>query len=382
MTNISISKSQARKIWMQSQGLNQEKPFGTGYKATLKAIQHLGYLQIDTINVIERCHHHILHTRIHDYKRSHLHKAQSKDKSVFEYWTHALSYIPTEDFKYFINDMQAWKKEPSRWYSSVTASDIKNIVSNINKQGSITIRDVSDEVLVDKTHPWGSKKPTKGVLQTAFHSGELVISERQGMLKRYEITNRHFDWNQKPKAASALEVINYKVDRALRSQGIISIDSVGHLEKAATKKSFQKNIEERCKKGLLIPVKIEGLESTQFWIAPEVVDENPLVDDERTHILSPFDPLVIQRKRLHQLFDYEHKFEAYIPKDKRIYGYFALPVLIGDQIVAVIDLKADRENNELLIQKWTWLEKYKSKRNSSLIETALERFEKFQFEKN
>lgn len=347
----------------------------------MQAIRQLGYIQIDTINVIERCHHHILFTRNSSYRRSHLHKAQSIDKNIFEYWTHALSYVPTEDFKFFINDMQKWKDEPNKWYSSVTSKDVNNIVASISKQGAITIRDVSDDVMIDKAHPWDSKKPTKGVLQTAFHSGELVISERQGMLKRYEVTNRHFGWKKIPKAATPNEVINYKIERALRSQGIVSIDSIGHLEKAPIKKEFQKVIEERAQQGLLVPVHIEGIDKIQFWADPKIVNKKMNLDEELTHLLSPFDPLIIQRKRFHQLFDYDHKFEAYIPKEKRKYGYFGLPVLIGDKVVAVIDLKADRENKKLLIQQWTWLAKHKSKKNLSLIENALHKFEEFQFAK-
>ena len=380
MSALKITKSQARKIWMHAQGLSTSKPFGSDANATIKAIRKLGYVQIDTINVIERCHHHILFTRIPDYRRSHLHKAQSINKTIFEYWTHALSYVPIEDYRYFVNNMQVWKNEPNKWYSSVTKRDVKNMVSSIAKQGPISIRDVSDQILIEKTHPWGSRKPAKGVLQTAFHSGELVISERQGMLKKYEITDRHFGWQVRPKPATKSEVIAYKVDRALRSQGIISVNSTGHLEKAPVKKELLKNIEKRVKVGSLVPVQIEGIEKIQFWGEPNSLQDVYSIEDNLTHLLSPFDPLVIQRKRFQEFFEHDHKFEAYIPKEKRIFGYFALPVLIEDKVAAVIDLKADRQKSELLIQQWTWLKKSKSTRNKALIESALDRFEKFQFE--
>ena len=98
----------------------------------------------------------------------------------------------------------------------------------------------------------------------------------------------------------------------------------------------------------------------------------------RVHILSPFDPLIIQRKRLEAIFDYAHRFEAYVPKDKRVLGYFALPVLVGDAIVAAIDLKADRAQGKLLIQQWTWVGSGTSRRHKRLIEDELHRFERFQ----
>src|SRR6202043_2192192 len=96
------------------------------------------------------------------------------------------------------------------------------------------------------------------------------------------------------------------------------------------------------------------------------------------HILSPFDPLIIQRKRLALFFDYEHRFEAYLPREKRVLGYFALPVLVGDEIVAAIDLKADREQRKLLVQRWTWVGRGSPRSHQRRIDEELHRFERFQ----
>ncbi|WP_413577997.1 winged helix-turn-helix domain-containing protein [Bdellovibrio sp. HCB290] len=378
MSKTILSKPQVRSLWLKSQGLHEPHPFGSGPKATVKAIKHLGYVQIDTISVIERCHHHILYSRIPDYKKSHLQLAQIRDKTVFEYWTHALAYIATDDFKYFINDMKRRKKNPSSWYSSVTEADVKKSVALVKKQGPISIRDVNDEVLVDKDHPWASRKPSKKALQCAFNGGDLVISERVGMLKKYELTDRHFAWTKRPKAATPGEVYEYHIDRALRSQGVVSLDSIAYMQKAEPKKEILKRIEARVSKGTLIPVKVSGIEKVQFWIEPAYLEEGIEDANDLTHILSPFDPLVIQRKRFHMFFDYDHRFEAYVPKEKRKYGYFTLPVIIGDQAVAVLDLKTDRQKQELLIQQWSWLGKHKSAKNKKLIEQEIARFEKFQ----
>ena len=97
-----LGKTEARRIWLRAQRLDTAAPFGDGRRGDAAAVEHLGYVQIDTINVIERCHHHILWTRIPDYRRADLRQAQSVDKSVFEYWTHALSYVPARDFRFFI----------------------------------------------------------------------------------------------------------------------------------------------------------------------------------------------------------------------------------------------------------------------------------------
>ena len=109
---LPLTKSQGKSIWLHAQRLDTRAPFGDGPRATRLAVEHLGYVQTDTINVIERCHHHILYSRIPDYQRAHLQQAQSIDKTVFEYWTHALSYIPTRDLRFFIRDMRQQRTQP------------------------------------------------------------------------------------------------------------------------------------------------------------------------------------------------------------------------------------------------------------------------------
>ena len=122
---LAISQSRARHLWIAAQRLNAVAPFGDGPSATLAAINHLGYVQIDTINVIERCHHHILFSRIPGYRRGDLVHNQTTDKSVFEYWTHALSYVPTADLPFFVPAMKRYRETPSRWFGSVTPDEVK-----------------------------------------------------------------------------------------------------------------------------------------------------------------------------------------------------------------------------------------------------------------
>src|ERR1700734_2068452 len=112
---IPIAARAARAIWLRAQRLDSEAPFGEGPEATRDAIEHLGYVQIDTINVIERCHHHILHTRIPEYRREHLRQAQTIDKTVFEYWGHALAYFPTADFRFHVRDMRSYTPRAHPW---------------------------------------------------------------------------------------------------------------------------------------------------------------------------------------------------------------------------------------------------------------------------
>ena len=318
-------------------GSIRSEPFGDGPQAVAAAVDHLGYVQIDTIHVIERCHHHILYSRIPAYRRADLRQAQSVDKSVFEYWTHALSYVPAKDFRFFVPAMREHRREGHRWFASVKPEDTRKVMRLLRRDGALTIRDIEDDVLTEKEHLWQSRKPSKRALQLAFYTGEVTISERTGMLKTYELMTRHFGWDKPPKPASSAEITAYLLDRALRSQGVVSLDSICHLD-APSKEAVRRLIEARVRRKELVPVALEGAGKQEHWARPEVLEANGRRRRRGraglVHILSPFDPLIIQRKRTELFFDYGHRFEAYVPKEKRLFGYFALPVLVGDDIVA------------------------------------------------
>jgi uncharacterized protein len=375
--SFKITQSQARRIWLRGQRLNIAAPFGNGFPATPAAIRHLGYVQIDTIHVIERCHHHILFTRIPGYRREHLQRAQSVDKSVFEYWTHALSYIHIEDFRYYARMMRRYWQLRSAWFTNVKDSEVRKVMGRLRKDGSLTIRDIDDDVLVEKDHAWASRKPSKRALQLAFFKGLVTVSGRVGMLKTYDLMSRHFGWQRLPPSASTAETLDFIVERALRTQGVVSLESIAHST-ARVKLALRQVMERRVRRKQLVPVAIAGVEKWPHWAAPEALEQPPADPQELVHILSPFDPLIIQRKRLQAFFGYEHRFEAYVPKAKRLFGYFACPVLVGDEVVAAIDLKADREQQKLLIQQWTWVAKGAARAHKKKIEPALQRFEDFQ----
>jgi uncharacterized protein YcaQ len=377
--SIPLNGASARSIWLRAQRLDVRAPFG-GASAVAAAVDHLGYVQIDTINVIERCHHHILFTRVPEYSRADLRQAQSVDKSVFEYWTHALSYVPSKDIVYFLPAMRAHKRYGHGWYSSVTPADTRKIM-RLLRAGPLSIRDIEDDELMGQEHLWLSRKPSKHALELAFYGGVATISERKGMLKTYELMTRHFGWDLPPKAASASDMTAYLLDRALRSQGIVSLDSICHLD-APGKKAVRRLIGARVRRGELVAVGLEGAGKQEHWARPEALELGGEGDAGLVHILSPFDPLAIQRKRTELFFGYGHRFEAYLPREKRLFGYFALPVLVGSDIVAAIDLKADRRDRKLLLRKWTWIGSgSKQGTRGELkrrVEEELDRFERFQ----
>ncbi len=373
-----ISKEKIRGLWIHQQGLNSDAPFGKGKSGTLNAIKRLGYVQIDTIHVIERAHHHILQTRVPDYRPSFLHDLQSVEKSVFEFWTHALSFIPTDYLPHYLRLMRDHEKNPSQWYRGVTDAQLSTLLRRIKREGALSMRQIEEEK-VEKDHEWASRKPSKRALQFLFYSGKLTISRREGMLKHYELTDRHFGWKKRPAAPSPTSTLGFRIDRALDAQGAISLTSASHLEQQPMRKALQKVLLKRLKSGELREVEVEGLKE-KFYVRDSDLRSFKSPDFDRARILSPFDPLVIQRKRTRDLFDFDYLLECYVPAPKRVFGYFTLPILLGDEFIARIDLKADREKQKLLIQSWHWEKTFRDRRHGrKRIELELDRFYEFQF---
>jgi uncharacterized protein YcaQ len=376
---LPLTAADARRLWLHAQRLDTPAPFGDGAGAVRAAVEHLGYVQIDTINVIERAHHHILWSRIPGYRRTDLQVALSGDKSVFEYWTHALAYVPTRDYRFYLPSMKRQRAAPERWFGTVTPAELRRVLARVRRDGPLSIRDIEDDVPVDKDHPWASRKPSKRALEFGFFTGALTVSARSGMLKTYDLSDRHFGFVPRPRPASARQVLDYLLDRSLRAQGAVCLDSICYLD-AARKPAMAELIAARVRRKRLVPAEIAIDGAPPHWITPEQAGTPPVAPEAAgVHILSPFDPLVIQRKRLSLLFGYDHLFEAYVPKPRRRLGYFALPVLVGDRIAAAIDLKADRRNRKLIIQQWTWTDGAPAAGEREAIDAALHRFEAFQF---
>src|SRR6186713_2768172 len=256
-----LTKTEARLLWLRAQ-------------------------RIDTIHVIERCHHHILYNRIPAYARADLRQAQSIDKSVFEYWTHALSYVPAKDFRFFVPAMREHRREGHRWFASVKPEDTRKVMRLLRRDGALTIRDIEDDVLTEKEHLWQSRKPSKRALQLAFYTGAATVSERRGMLKTYELMTRHFGWDRLPKPASTKDITAYLLDRALRSQGVVSLDSICHLD-APSKPAVRRLIGSRVRKGELLPVALDGAGKQEHWAPPAALEPHE-VSPGLVHILSPF----------------------------------------------------------------------------------------------
>ena len=159
-------------------------------------------------------------------------------------------------------------------------------------------------MLTEKEHLWQSRKPSKRALQLAFYTGVATVSERKGMLKTYELTNRHFGWDKLPKPASAWTSPPICSTARLRAQGV-GEPGFGLPSGCAEQDGGGGLIASRVRRGELVPVEIEGAGKQEHWAAPAALEPHE-VSPDLVHILSPFDPLIIQRKRTKLFFDYDH----------------------------------------------------------------------------
>ena len=271
--------------------------------------------------------------------------------------------------------MKRYRAAPPSWYAGGDATEYKALLRRIRDDGALSIRDIDDDVLVEKTHPWASRKPSKLLLGLGFFVGDLAISRRSGIVKTYELADRHFGWPPRPRPASQTQVFEYILNRSIKAQGVVSLNSICHGNLGA-KSQVAPLIKKAVRRRQLVPVHIDGFEKVQHWVAPAELDDN-VVEQKRVHILSPFDPLIIQRKQLRAFFAYEHRFEAYVPAADVCSGILLCLYLVGDEVVAAIDLKSDRQARKLLVRNWTWIV---SKRLGlkAAIDEELARFERFQ----
>jgi len=338
----SISTQQARKLVLHSQRLPPAGQTGKAIAATLSAIEHLAYIQIDTISAIQRAHHHTLWNRNPRYKTAHLHQLLL-DKQVFEYWSHAAAYLPMCDYRFSLFRKQAITRGEQRHWYERDEKLMALVLRRITDEGPLMARDF--EHTGKKRGDWNSK-PAKRALENLFMQGDLMIPYRSKFQKVYDLTERVIPQDIDTRVPTREEYIRHLITRYLQANGLGQAAEMSYLLKD-TKPLVTATLQEMLSSGELIHIHVG---SHQYHALPESLQllEKPLTR-RKLKMLSPFDNLVIQRKRMQALFDFDYLIECYVPRAKREYGYFSLPVLWNGDLLARIDLKAERKTSTLHI---------------------------------
>jgi uncharacterized protein len=364
MKNLRLSKSVARALALRAQLLDGEAGLPPGKDGVLRTIDQLGYVQIDTIAAVKRSHHHTLWTRHPDYGEDQLHDLQARDRLIFEYWGHAMSYLPISDYRFSLPRMCNFRNPRHAWVSrrlEGCAHLLDPVLERVRQEGPVSTKDFTAPG-EEKRGTWWDWKPAKFALEFLFWRGDLMISERRNFQKFYDLTERVLPAGVDVTMPTDGEVGRFLVRRALRACGIVrEKDIQGFLQpvgardsewRAAGSRVIVKALRDLVQAREIRPVTVEGEENVAWYAPWEAVESPPVVQRGagRVFLLSPFDNLVIRREWLSKLFNFDYTLECYLPEAKRKHGYFVFPILWGDALVGRLDPKADRQANTLIIR--------------------------------
>jgi uncharacterized protein YcaQ len=342
---LQLSLSAARALHLAAQGmLNPPKKRAT--KAdVLEAIRRMQLLQIDTIHVVARSPYLVLFSRLGQYEQAWLDELLAEGR-LFEYWAHEACFVPIEDYPLYRHRMldpasMGWS-QTMRWITS-HRGDVDSLIAHIRANGPV--RSADFKRTDGKKGGWWEWKPEKRALEALFTTGRLMIAARQNFHRVYDLAERilpHWDDAQLPPLAEVQRTLALK---AVRGMGLAKAAWIPDYFRTARVKS-RPDPETLHREGLLLKAEVEGW-SVPVYIHPDLREQAEAAAAGRlrptlTTLLSPFDPVVWDRKRALELFNFDYRLECYTPESKRVYGYFTLPILHRGTLAGRLDAKAHR----------------------------------------
>ena len=338
-----ISIRDARRVGLHRQGLLRAGGFGSGKPAVQRVIERLGYVQIDTISVVDRAHDHVIKTRVPGYTGLLLDDLVRRDRTVFEYWAHAAAYLPMAEFRFSLPMMEGFARARQAELDEGLAADV---IARIRHEGPRQSRDFDPP---DGRRPkgWWDWKPAKRTLEHLFLSGRLLISHREGFQKVYDLPENVLPADIDTTMPSPHEWHRHLVLRVLRGFGIATARHIasacrtaGRWTQQPLRDSISAAIDALVEDGFIEPVLCSG--RTWYTLQGELDALPSRLPKKAIRFLSPFDHAVIDRSRTFDLFGFEYQIECYVPAPKRTYGYYCLPILWGDEFIGRMDAKAAR----------------------------------------
>ncbi len=348
-----VSASAARRIALAAQGFAIDRPDGaTNAGYVRRAIDRLGLLQIDSVNVLTRAHYLPLFSRLGNYDSAHLDGlawGRKSRRGLFEFWAHEASLLPVD-----AHPLWRWRMERAarnagdgkgklHLFAKQKAKFIDEVRRQIKDRGPLAASDLENGTR--KTGPWWGWSDAKYAMEWLFFAGEVTTATRRGAFERvYDLTERVLPAAilalPTPSAEEAQRELLRRSARALGVATEFDLRDYYRLGVADTKARLAEMVEA----GELIPVSVEG------WKHAAYLDPNarqPRSIEARA-LLAPFDPLIWERDRTERIFDFLYRIEIYTPVAKRKHGYYVLPFLLGDKLVGRVDLKSDRANSKLI----------------------------------
>jgi hypothetical protein len=347
MTN-KLSIQMARNVMLAAQGLDRAWDRPATKADVLEVIRRMGLLQIDTIHVVARSPYLVLWSRLGDYRPAWLDELLT-ERALFEYWAHAMCFIPIEEYALYRRRMsdgvenKVWEYQWAAKWAQAHTKVMKKVRTHLQKNGAV--RSAEFENVSHVPGGWWPRKEEKDALEILFLTGEVMIARRQNFQRVYDLRERILpDWEEAALPSSE-ELQRTLAVRAVRALGIAFPAWVPDYFRVP-KTGMPKRLEALAQEGLLLQVEVKGLEG-HAYVHPDHIHliEHAIsgnLEPTLTTLLSPFDPLVWDRKRALELFDFDYKIECYTPASKRRYGYFTLPILHRGKLIGRLDPKAHR----------------------------------------
>ena len=346
---LELDRAQARRIALAAQGFADRRHAVPTLRGVSRVLGRTGVLQIDSVNVLQRAHYMPLYSRMGPYDDALLRRAaELAPRRIVEYWAHVAAFMPVELWPHMQHRMRHYRERGHEWGAMRhDPALVASLLDEVRERGASTARDLDDGLPRAKTH-WGwNWSASKKALEYLFATGELAVAGRNSAFERlYDLPERVLPAavlaQPAPRDADAhIELVR----RAARSHGIATEPCLRDYYRMHHGQS-RPAVAALVVAGELLPVRIEG------WDRPAYLYRDARLPRriEARALLSPFDPLVWERQRTERLFDFHYRIEIYVPEHLRRHGYYVLPFLLGERIVARVDLKADRRQGVLVVR--------------------------------
>ena len=363
-----LSALDARRLLLSAQGLLDDPRRPANVRELGRLIERLGFVQMDSINVVERAHHLTLWSRLERFRRDDLVTLLEKDRALFEHWTHDASVFPS---RWYVHWKPRFERDRKRllsqewWASRLGGSPaplLARIKEQIAREGPQRSADFEHEE--GKRGAWWGWTPTKAALETLWRVGELAVSGRVHFHKTYDLAERVFPEQHVAKAPGAREHRDWACTTAAERLLIFTARELASFWRAIDVKEAAKFCAEETLAGRLTPIAVESADGRPPVASFAVADWEARLQQlpeapAAMRLLCPFDPVLRDRDRCLRRFGFDYRFEAFVPQQKRRFGYFVLPLLEGDRLVGRLDPKLHREERRLEIKGLFWEEKVK-----------------------
>ena len=352
MTPLRIDNKTARQLWLSSQGLGTQP---TGQLDVMGMIKQLGFVQLDSIQVVSRAHHHILWSRNQNYREPMLNRLLAQDRAIFEHFTHDASVIPMEFLPMWQRQFRRKKAQLDRsgWLKNLPDQAGRDEIKNrIRAEGALSTH-AFDSKITGPKEMW-SRPPHKIALDYMWYCGDLATCHRINFNKYYNLPERVFPKAFHDERLPDHEQVDWLCRGALERMGFGAPGDVQRYWDAVGTQDVRAWIDQSASD--LQPVEIQSADGT--WITgvalPDIEARIAALQPvtSRLRILNPFDPVIRDRNRLGRLFGFEYRVEMFVPAAKRIWGYYVFPILEGHRFVGRIEIKADRKASVLNVLKY------------------------------